>query len=138
MASVLVLSLVLSAGSPALRVPSTGSLADAPRRVTLAPVDAPGGGTKAVVKNEAPFPVATVTIGGAGVVFLGIGVGLLISGFSLRAQLFEGTPSSGATISMLTGAQAQALNDSASVQLGVGGAFGAIALALGGTALALW
>lgn len=109
--------------------------ADAPRRAQLLPAALPASGARLAESSARPLPVASLTLGGAGVVFIGAGVALLISGLATRNAL-DRTVTGG--VSTLRGSDARALNDSAAIQLGLAGASGVVALALGGTALALW
>lgn len=82
---------------------------------------------------------AGIVLGAVAVAALGAGVGLLVNGLSTQDKLKQGTPGEdGRVLSGLSGAQAQALNESAGLQLGLAAGAGAVGLALGVTAVIVW
>lgn len=95
-----------------------------------------------VVPVAAPEPkvshLKSLVAGGIGIAALGTGVGLLISGLSLRGQLGEGPMRSGMVLSPLTGAQAEAIQRASVVQVSLSAVLGLVGLGLGGLALWWW
>ncbi|MFO0594947.1 MAG: hypothetical protein U0228_06575 [Myxococcaceae bacterium] len=82
---------------------------------------------------------ASIVVGGLGIAALSVGVGFLVSGLAQRGRLSTGVPGSdGLTYSEFTGAEAQRLNDGASVEFGIAGASAAVGAALLTTAIAVW
>ncbi len=80
-----------------------------------------------------------IVLGAVALAAMGAGVGLLVSGLNTQARLSQGTPGEDGRIrSTLTGSQANAVNDSATLQLGLAGAAGAVGLGLGVTAIIVW
>lgn len=112
---------------------------DAPTRTDLDPSKLPPKDEPLVSTAPAgKSHVGSIVLVGAGVVAVGVGVGLLVHGLTQRAPLQGTLGADGFTRSELTGAQATQLNDATSVELGVSGASGALGLGLIGAALALW
>lgn len=111
---------------------------DAPRAASLEPTP------KLPSPVLPPMPTeksraASVVLGAAALVTLGLGVGLLVNGLSLRQAVTQGAPAEdGRLRSDLTGADAQSTNDQASVMFGLAGGAGALGLALGTTAVVTW
>lgn len=112
---------------------------DAPVVVSVVPEPKP---VAPVLVAEVPVArshAAGLVVGGLGVAALGVGVGLLINGLAMRAPLSSGmVGADGRVRSEVPGSQAQAINDASSVQFAIAGAAGAVGLALGGTAIAIW
>lgn len=109
---------------------------DAPRAARLEP--RPGDPS---LPLEAPprSRVGNVLLGTAALAAIGVGVGLLVNGLSLREGVARGTPGDdGRLRSDLTGGQAQAQNDQASVMFGLAGGAAALGLVLGTTAVLTW
>jgi len=80
-----------------------------------------------------------IVLGAVAVAALGAGVGLLVNGLSTQAKLKQGSPGEdGRVLSELSGSQAKALNDSASLQLGLAAGAGAVGLALGVSAVVVF
>lgn len=80
-----------------------------------------------------------IVLGAVALAAIGAGVGLLVNGLGTRGKLLQGTPGEdGRLRSDVSSAQAKALNDSASLQLGLAGGAGALGLALGATAVIVW
>ena len=83
--------------------------------------------------------VGGVVLGAVALAAIGAGVGLLVSGLGAQAKVKQGTAGDdGRVLSELSGSQAKALNDSATLQLGIAGGAGAVGLALGITAVIVW
>lgn len=118
-----------------------GAPADAPKVTTLTPppVEPPPPTLPPEPKPEGKSRAPTIVLGAAGVAALGAGVALLVSGLGARGRLSAGeTGPDGLTYSGLTGAEAQALNESANVQFAIAGAAAAVGLGLGAAAIATW
>ena len=80
-----------------------------------------------------------IVLGAVALAAIGAGVGLLVNGLNTQAKVSQGTPGEDGRIrSTLTGSEANTLNDSASVQLGLAAGAGAVGLALGVTAVVVW
>jgi hypothetical protein len=80
-----------------------------------------------------------IVLGAGALAAIGAGVGLLVNGLGTLGRLTHGTPGEdGRLRSDLSSSQAKALNDSASLQLGLAGGAGALGLALGATAVIVW
>lgn len=80
-----------------------------------------------------------IVLGAVALVAIGVGVGLLVNGLDTQAKLSRGAPGEDGRIrSELSGAEAKAVNDSASLQFGLAGGAGALGLALGATAIIVW
>ncbi|MFT3712858.1 MAG: hypothetical protein QM817_34835 [Archangium sp.] len=78
-------------------------------------------------------------LGGVGIAALGAGIGLLINGLIMRGPLNAGTMGPGGLLySELRGTDAQRINESSTLQLGLAGGAGAVGLALLTTAVILW
>lgn len=112
---------------------------DAPLNTDLTPKDpGPGDGLLPVAPPTRSH-AASFVLGGVALAAIGVGVGLLVNGLSLRGQVTSGTPGEDGWVrSELTGAEAAQRNDAASVNFGIAGAAGAVGLALGATAIATW
>jgi hypothetical protein len=117
-----------------------GAPADAPKVTTLTPTPGePPPTLPPEPKPEGKSRAPTIVLGAAGVAALGAGVALLVSGLGARGRLSAGeTGPDGLTYSGLTGAEAQALNESANVQFAIAGAAAAVGLGLGAAAIATW
>lgn len=80
-----------------------------------------------------------IVLGVVALAALGAGVGLLVNGLNTQARLSRGTPGEDGRIrSELTGSEAQSVNSSATLQLGLAAGAGAAGLALGVTAIVVW
>lgn len=96
------------------------------------------------VKQPLPPPppkshAGGIVLGAVAVAALGAGVGLLVNGLSTQAKVKQGAPGEdGRVLSELSGSQAKALNDSASLQLGLAAGAGAVGLALGVSAVVIF
>jgi hypothetical protein len=110
---------------------------DAPVATNLTPVE-----TKTTPLPPEPPPrsrAGSFLLGGVGLAAIGAGVGLLINGLIMRAPLAAGTMGPGGLVySELRGTEAQRLNESSTLQLGLAGGAGAVGLALLTTAVILW
>lgn len=116
-----------------------GAPADAPKVTTLTPPLGEPPTLPPAPKPEGKSRAPTIVLGAAGVAALGAGVALLVSGLGTRGRLSAGeTGPDGLTYSTLTGAEAQALNESANVQFAIAGAAAAVGLGLGAAAIATW
>jgi hypothetical protein len=127
--------------APAPKVEEVKPPPDAPVEAALLPPPPPPPPPVAQVAMPAPAPkshTTSIVMGSVGVASLVAGAVLTAVGLSTRAQLTRGDLVNGQTLSSLTGAQAQALNGTASAELGGGAAAGAVGLGLGITALLLW
>jgi hypothetical protein len=86
-----------------------------------------------------PSHARGIVLGAVALAALGAGVGLLVNGLATRGKLQQGVPGEDGRIrSGLSSSEAKALNDSASLQLGLAGGAGAVGLALGATAIITW
>lgn len=112
---------------------------DTPLHTDLTPQDAERGDELPPVAPPGKSHAASFVLGGVALAALGVGIGLLVNGLSLRGQVTSGTPGDDGWVrSELTGAEAAKRNDAASVNFGLAGAAGAVGLALGATAVATW
>lgn len=110
---------------------------DAPRTTSLTPNVTPAPIVMAPVAepNRAP----SLVLGGVGVAALAAGVALLINGVSLQDQARASTTGSdGVRRSELPASKAQSVLDAGTLQLGLAGASGVAAIALGAVAIAVW
>lgn len=112
---------------------------DAPLTTDLTPKDLEPADGLPPVAPAGRSHVASFVLGGVALAALGVGLGLLVNGLSLRSQVTSAAPGDdGWMRSELTGAEAVKRNDAASVNFGIAGAAGAVGLALGATAVATW
>ncbi len=80
-----------------------------------------------------------IVLGAVALAAIGAGVGLLVNGLNTQAKVGQGTlGEEGRIRSTLTGSEANALNDSATLQLGLAAGAGALGLGLGVTAIVVW